>query len=306
MVLILAACLFACTSPGSSKEMNGFELDGSLVPENEIMGGGPPRDGIPAIHAPKFATAAKTGLDDGARILGIYRNGIAKAYPIAILNWHEIVNDRFVDEAVVISYCPLCGTGMAFSPEVAGRSLRFGVSGLLYNSDVLLYDLETESLWSQIKMQAVSGPLKRERLRLLALAHTTLRDWKSRHPDTLVLNRDTGYGRNYDVNPYAGYEQIDATMFPVSQQSDRYHAKELVLGLYTNGHAKAWPFSELKKAGSVIRDQFNGQPVSVRFDDANSSARVLDETGMEIPGVIAYWFAWYAFYPDTEVYVTPR
>jgi len=219
MAMVLAASLFACTPPGSSKEMNGFKLDDALVPVNEIMGGGPPRDGIPAIHAPKFVTAATAGLDDGARILGIYRNGAAKAYPIAILNWHEIVNDRFADEAVVISYCPLCGTGMAFSSRVPGRLLLFGVSGLLHNSDVLLYDYETESLWSQIKMQAVSGPLKRERLRLLALTHRTLRDWKNRHPDTLVLSRDTGFARSYDIDPYVGYEQIDATMFPVSQQT---------------------------------------------------------------------------------------
>ncbi len=143
LTTLAALSLLLVADPSLAVRKNGFVLDDSLVPSREILSGGPPRDGIPSIDRPRFVVAEEADLfvGDRDRILGISRNGVAKAYPIAILNYHEIVNDSFGDEPIVVTYCPLCGTGMAFGAAIAGERRIFGVSGLLYNSDVLLYDL---------------------------------------------------------------------------------------------------------------------------------------------------------------------
>ena len=154
--------------------MLGFDYSKHSIPINEIHSGGPSKDGIPALYNPKFILAKDAAyLKPQDRILGLYLNGEAKAYPIRILNWHELVNDSVGGKDVLVSYCPLCGTGMAFDANIDGRKYLFGVSGKLYNSDVLMYDKETESLWSQIKMEAVTGAMTGKRLTLLPLIHTT-------------------------------------------------------------------------------------------------------------------------------------
>jgi len=141
---------------------NGFVLDDALVPAKQILSGGPGRDGIPSLDYPAFIVARNADyLNEEDRILGIEVNGVARAYPIRILNYHEIVNDIVGGEAIVVTYCPLCGSGMAFNAEINNKSFEFGVSGLLYNSDVLLYDRQTGSLWSQILKTSVSGARQR-------------------------------------------------------------------------------------------------------------------------------------------------
>ena len=178
---------FSAGNPPRALVKNGFDLQGSLVPAKEIRHGGPPRDGIPALDQPRFIPAASASyLKPDDRVLGMELNGIVKAYPIRILDWHEIANDDFNGQPVVVTYCPLCGTGMAFSAQIGGSRTTFGVSGLLYNSDVLLYDRQTDSLWSQLLGKAITGPLKGTELKLIPLRHTTWRAWKSEHPDTLV------------------------------------------------------------------------------------------------------------------------
>ena len=138
-----------------ARTLNGFDLTDTLIPEHLIEAGGPPRDGIPAIDEPLFVDSSRAGLSDTDRVLGLSFGAVARAYPVRILNWHEIVNDRIADQPVAVTYCPLCGSGMAFDARVGGQITRFGVSGLLYNSDVLLYDRRTGSLWSQIMARAV-------------------------------------------------------------------------------------------------------------------------------------------------------
>ncbi|HSG05403.1 MAG TPA: DUF3179 domain-containing protein, partial [Nitrospiria bacterium] len=184
----------------------GFDLSRSSIPKEDILPGGPPKDGIPALDNPKFLKAGKAALlNSGDRVLGFSGKGEAKAYPIKILNWHEVVNDTVGGKPVVITYCPLCGTGMAFDPVVKGEHFTFGVSGLLYQSDVLMYDRQTDSLWSQILQEAVTGKMMGTRLTLLPLIHTTWEEWRKEHPNTLVLSTDTGYSRNYRRDPYEGY-----------------------------------------------------------------------------------------------------
>jgi len=158
---LLLFLLLPAASQGRERMLNGFDLSGALIPVRDIESGGPPRDGIPSIDDPRFVGASKASfLAPEDRVLGVAIEGEAKAYPVAILNWHEIVNDRSLDQNFVVTYCPLCGSGMVFVADVGERALSFGVSGLLYNSDMLLYDRNTESLWSQLLAKAVSGPLK--------------------------------------------------------------------------------------------------------------------------------------------------
>ncbi|MDE2155069.1 MAG: DUF3179 domain-containing protein [Xanthomonadaceae bacterium] len=302
--IFLAVVLLFVAATASAQTRNGFDLAGALVPMSQIESGGPPKDGIPAIDQPRFVTADNAHfLHADDRVLGVERNGIAKAYPVRILNWHEIVNDTFGTEPIVVTFCPLCGTGIAYVSRVDGKPLDFGVSGLLYNSDALLYDRQTQSLWSQILAEAVSGPLKGTRLTAVALAHTSWDDWRHRHPDTLVLSTDTGFVGDYTRDPYASYVHSRTLMFPVARRSGRYPPKEPVIGIEVDGKFKAYPFAELARVkGGEVTDTLGGKTLTIRYDSAQRTGTVFDAQGREIPSITAFWFAWYAFHHDTEVF----
>jgi len=278
----------------------GFTLSPSLIPAERILSGGPPKDGIPALTFPKVETAevADSWLKSHDLILGIVIDGKARAYPVRILNWHEIVNDRIGQHAFVLSYCPLCGSGMAFDTND-----RFGVSGMLYQSDVLLYDKRSESLWSQLMMQAVAGPRTGEKLQQVPLEHGTWSDWKISHPNTSVLSRHTGYHRDYSRNPYAGYEEVSGTYFPIYNHDDRLPAKTWVVGLSMGNQHIAWKLDRLKKTGSHqltwkqhrLSIKVNGEGVQIHDTESNKL----------LPVTRLYWFAWVAFHPDTEIAAKP-
>jgi len=309
LVLMYRAVIFSgLMVPGTTllaaESGNGFDYSDALVPADDIFWGGVPRDGIPAIHEPKFIAASdKHSPRDRDRVLGVFHNGIAKAYPIRVLDHHEVVNDRFGDEAVVVTYCPLCASGMAFTSRFSDVDLSFGVSGLLYNSDVLLYDYQTGSLWSQIMSTAISGPLKGTAIPAIPIANTTWRDWHQRHPDSLVLSTDTGFHRNYRGSPYAEYQSRGQLMFPVGKHNRAYRNKELVLGIRIGGVQKAYPFKELRKHGETsFSDSVGGTELLIEWREKDKYARALDNKGEEIPTVIVYWFAWYAFHPGTEIF----
>lgn len=290
-------------SAASAESKNGFRIDNALIPVNDIRKGGPPRDGIPSLDDPVFVSAEDaTYLSGRDRVLGISINGFAHAYPIRILNYHEIVNDNVGGTAVAITYCPLCGSGTAFEATINGRSYEFGVSGLLYNSDVLMYDRNTGSLWSQLMVQAVTGPMKGTRLQQLPLSHTSWQEWTERYPETRVLSNKTGYSRNYKVDPYPNYGRDGKLYFPVTHSSKKYRRKEIVMGLEIDGQFKAYPFKELKKGESRFDDEFAGAKFSVEFDAKHRTARVVKADGSEIPTITAFWFAWYAFHPETDVF----
>ena len=284
---------------------NGFDLSNATIPVNQIMHGGPPKDGIPAISNPKFVNAdqAKHVKSDD-RIVGINMDGIAKAYPISILNWHEIVNDEINGQHFAITYCPLCGTAVAFDASIDGKVTEFGVSGLLYNSDVLLYDRNTESLWSQISSEAIAGEMAGKELERLPISHTSWKDWEDKYPHTLVLSEDTGHSRDYSRDPYAGYEKSRALFFSVNNRApESYHPKELVVGIEVDGKFKAYPFIELdKNAKSSFSDKLNGKKFTIKWDSENRAVTILDARGDEVAGIQGFWFAWFAFHPDTEVF----
>jgi len=307
--IILAVSPILVISKVVAMQHDGFDLSDALVDTELILAGGPAKDGIPAIDRPLFVSARHAvHVRDTDRILGIELDGVAKAYPVGILNWHEIVNDAINGEAFAITYCPLCGTGVAFSSEVDGNKLDFGVSGLLYNSDVLLYDRQSESLWSQIMSKAITGKYKGRELRRLPIIHTSWAAWKQSHPDTQVLSDNTGYDRDYRRNPYEGYAESSMIYFKVGNRSTRsLHPKERVLGLQVDDSYKAYPFSELDKSNMTeIPDRFAGKSFTVHWERVNQSARITDAAGKQVAAIEGFWFAWFAFHPETEVFAASK
>jgi hypothetical protein len=281
---------------------NRFDISKSSIPKEEIIPGGPPRDGIPAIFEARFESALDSNwLNDEDLVAGIDHDGIQKAYPIRILVWHEAVNDEIKGVPILVSYCPLCGSILVFSRRFGERTLTFGISGLLYQSDVLFYDHQTESLWSQLEMKAVTGRMMGERLKTLPYSLVTWKEWRTKHPETLVLSRDTGYSREYDRDPYAGYESTNAIYFPIKHSSDKFHPKEKVIVVISGDVAKAYPFSELKNLKSPLEDRVGGKDILITFKEGNFS-EIKDASGNRVESFVSYWFAWYTFRPDTLIY----
>jgi hypothetical protein len=303
-LVVLRALETAYSAPAVAQSKNGFDLSSALVPVEQIVGGGPGRDGIPALTDPRFESVreASSWMRPDDRLLALEIGGVAKAYPLRILNWHEVVNDRIGARPVLVTYCPLCGTGMAFDPAVQGERRIFGVSGLLYNSDVLMYDRETESLWSQIARRAVTGPLRGATLELLPLLHTTWDRWRRERPDGLVLSRETGHDRDYNRDPYLEYAAEPGTMFAVAHRDPRLPEKALVLGIERDAATTAFSLDALEERPRPVRARVGGEDVFVYWFRDSWTAFATDLKGRRIPATIAYWFAWSAFHPDTEVW----
>lgn len=284
---------------------NGFDLSTAIIPLNEIHHGGPQKDGIPAIDAPKFVNAKHNNyLHDDDWILGINIDGIARAYPILIMNWHEVVNDHSQATPLAITFCPLCGTGMAFISGSKHAPESFGVSGLLFQSDVLLYDRSSESLWSQIMRKAVAGKKAGQQLQQVPLAHMRWHEWRKRHPDSLIMSTDTGTGRLYFDSPYRGYEQSEQLFFDVRHRPPPpYHPKERVLGFRHKGKAIAFPFSELSKHGKTRFDYpWQGELLKITWHQDAGYAEIKNTNGELQTSTIAFWFAWHTFHPSGEVF----
>jgi hypothetical protein len=297
---ILFGLLTQTTAWAAEPVRNGFVLDPASIPTSEILAGGPARDGIPALDHPVALAAARADWSDDELILGVVIAGQARAYPVAILNWHELVNDTLAGEPILVSFCPLCGTGMVFDRRVDGAVRSFGVSGLLYRSDLLMYDRGSASLWSQISAEAVVGPLLGRRLRMLRARIDKWGNWRRDHPDTTILSRETGHRRDYDRSPYAGYSSSRKLHFPVPVDS-RYHPKMPTLGLRIPGEgARAYPARELAASGGSVKERFLGRSVRVSYDSDQQLFSV--EVPSEVEVVEGFWFAWAAFHPETSVY----
>ena len=288
----------------SARVLNGFDLSSASIRSAEILEGGPDRDGIPALDGPRFESADASTWSDRERVLGISIGGESRAYPVAILDWHELVNDTLGGQPIVVSYCPLCRTGMVFDRRIGEKVRRFGVSGLLYRSDVLMFDRETESLWSQIKAEAVTGPLRGTRLTLLRSSMEDWGTWRRAHPESTILSRETGFARNYDRSPYGGYADSRELYFPVPRDR-RYHPKTPTLGVRVAGEAaRAYPAPELEKAGGSVAEDHAGRRIVVSYDSRRAVFDVVAPEDVEV--VEGYWFAWAAFHPDTTVFEASR
>jgi hypothetical protein len=304
--LSLIAAVVLCAGPGvpAAETKNGFSLTPSSIPVDEILAGGPRRDGIPALVTPLRIPANEAPWAAEEWIVGVAIGQEAAAYPTAILEWHELVNDMLGGTPILVSYCPLCGTAMVFNRQIDGRTQIFGVSGLLYRSDLLLYDRDTQSLWSQIRSEAVTGPSLGRRLVLLRSRMMHWREWRELHPGTTVLSPETGKPRPYGRSPYGDYATSEKLRFPAPIDR-RYHPKTPTLGLrLANGPARAYPAVELVRAGGRVAERFAEREVTVSYDPERESFSV--EAPREVEVVEGYWFAWMAFHPDSSVFVAHR
>ncbi len=241
---------------------------------SEILSGGPPRDGIPSIDDPKFITPeeAATWLADNEPVIAFEWNGDARAYPLQILTWHEIVNDIVGDLPVLITFCPLCNSAIVFDRTINGETFEFGTSGLLRNSDLVMYDRTTESLWQQLTGDAIVGDMVGTRLKFLPSSLISFADFREAHPNGKVLSRDTGYNRRYGENPYVGYDQIGQNPFLFTGPIDgRLPAMERVVTVSLNDTDVAYPLSVLSELG-VINDTINDTAVVVFHKPGTASA----------------------------------
>lgn len=304
--LLLCAALASATQAAEEPSyFNGFDVANGLIAPIDIDHGGPGRDGVPALDNPRFHSGAQRDqqINPTDRVMGVHYNGVSKAYPIDILDYHEIVNDVFGDTPLTVTFCPLCGSGMVFHAEVNGQVMNFGVSGLIYNSDLLLYDRNTESLWSQLMKTAVTGPLKGSKLTQVPAQYTTWAAWQRQYPDSLLLSRETGHQRNYDQTPYAEYRRLPMVLFSTSHQDWRLPAKTWVLGISVGDQALALPFEQLDQLEAPLNIALGDEQLDIHWDREAAAARVFDREGREVPATAAYWFAWVTFHPETGLYL---
>lgn len=281
-----------------------FDLRSAIVDQKHILSGGPPKDGIPALSRPAFITAERVDyLQPEDRVIGVKMGDVMRAYPLAILNYHEIVNDRIGETPFAVTYCPLCDSAAIFDRRTPLGERKFGVSGLLYNSNVLMYDRggKPESLWSQVRSVGISGPAAKKRLMALPCELTTWKSWKSRYPRTAILSAKTGHLRDYRRNPYAEYFANPQLMFPVTPVSQRFPNKERVLGVWVGDQYRAYPESGFPAGTSEITDVVGDKQITVVLDRETNTLRVA-KADYGTSWMYSFWFAWYALHPDTSVY----
>lgn len=271
---------------------------------DEIVSGGPGKDGIPSIDKPKFVSTEKaTFLSDSDLGLAFERDGMKRFYPFSILVWHEIVNDTIKGNRILVTYCPLCLSGVVLDPLVDGERVEFGTSGKLWNSNLVMYDRKTKSLWSQILGEAIMGRMTGTLLTVLPSDVVRFGDWKKSNPTGEVLSQDTGLSRNYGRDPYGDYYSTPGTYFPVKRKDARLSEKALIIGFVKEGKAKAYSVDAIKKRGS-IQDIFASTSI-VAKTEADGSIRLYEKTndGLKRLGTTySFWFSWVAAHPETELY----
>jgi hypothetical protein len=287
LTAVLSVAAVACTGGAASSPKaqtsatptdESGRLTAPLVDPDDIISGGPPPDGIPPIDEPKFlAPQDVTFLEPQEPVIAVEVGGVAKAYPVRILMWHEIVNDDFDGTPVVVTYCPLCNTGIAYlRPTIDGELLDFGTSGKLYNSNLVMYDRQTNSYWPQAMGKAVVGPLTGEELEFVPARILSWGDWSQAFPDGLVLSTDTGAQRDYGTNPYAGYDDEERPFLFSGDIDPRLPAKEHVLGIAGEDNVIAFPYSELASratgGATVIQGSFGGQKLVIFWQAGTVSA----------------------------------
>ena len=285
------------------KQRDDF-LASSRIAAEQLLNGGPPKDGIPSIDAPEFDTASTTPFQPDDWVIGVVIEGEAKAYPLNIMNWHEIVNDTVGGQNVAISYCPLCDTIVAFDR----KNTTFGVSGKLYQSCLVMYDRADDTLYAQPWNTGIMGPKVNHFLDRIPTIKTTLGEWLSQYPDSQILSTRTGHNRNYSGYPYGTYYTDDNIIFPVRNQARlQHHPKAIATYIWEpdgqtphnqfSGSSHQFIHDELRQAGSQ-EIEFAGRTVVARWDDALSAVIVEEMDGTVIPSSTAFAFVYPAFFEE--------
>ncbi len=273
-LLAVAAIAWSCPAYGQDGRWR-TDFSRRRVPLDEIIPGGPPRDGIPAIDRPAFddVQAAGRWLSDREPVVVVVLGEEVRVYPLQILIWHEIVNDVVAGVPIAVTFCPLCNTALTFEREVGGRVLEFGTTGLLRRSDLVMYDRQTESWWQQATGEAIVGAYAGQRLRRIATPLTSWRQARRLHPAARVLARRTGYDRPYGRNPYEGYDRRDAPLAALfrGRADGRLPAMERVVAIEVEGDAVVIAFSRLQ-AQPLQELVVGGVPLVVVWQAGTASA----------------------------------
>jgi hypothetical protein len=311
--LLFAGYMFSMkkTTPTSSPEASGTTeqnfLRGGLktntaktsIPLDKVLGGGPGKDGIPALVNPAFVSVAeaKKFVKDDMEGIKVTVENITRFYPYNILVWHEVVNDVIGGKPLVVTFCPLCGSAIVFLAEVNGATETFGVSGKLYESNLLMYDKTTESLWSQIIGEAVVGDRTGAKLSVYPSQVISFKDLKSRYGEAQVLSVKTGYSRDYTLYPYGDYNENADLYFPVSVRDNRFPAKEIMYIVNVGQRSIAFPSKDLSEVPATVA--VSSEKITATKKD--SEVEVKDESGKIIPGYYAMWFSWATHHQDDGI-----
>ncbi len=276
-VLLLATLLLAACAEAQSFQIDEtWKTDWSKrsIDLDELMSGGPPKDGIPSITHPQFVSIEKAGrwLASQEPVIALAIEGVARAYPLQIMTWHEIAIDEVGGVPVVVTFCPLCYSAVAYDRRVDGQVLSFGVSGLLRHSDLVMFDRQTESLWQQLNGEAIVGAYTGTTLRAIAAQLISFEQFAGAYPDGTVLSRETGYTKSYGRNPYVGYDSIEERPFLYRGPRDkRLPPMEKVVAVSLGEVDKAYPHSITRKL-RVVHDAVGDQPIVIFHDDGAVSA----------------------------------
>ena len=314
------------------------------IPLSEIISGGVKQDGIPSIDKPKYESVAVADryLDDDGFGLLVQVNSRARFYPYQVLVWHEIVNDNFQGKKLAVTYCPLCFSGIVFEREFNDQVFEFGTSGKLYNSNLLMYDRTSKSLWSQALGEAVGGPLTGKELVVYPSLTISWNEFKKNFRGGEVLSKNTGEIRDYTRNPYGDYFTNNSIFFPVNNTDARLESKEIVFGAKFDPGTKAFALEDVQKA-KIINDKVGDVPVLVVWDSTLKTVKAFERQidGQEINFSISgsslvddsdskwnysgrsisgsnsgfklkviplentFWFSWSSSHPETDVYQLP-
>jgi hypothetical protein len=278
------------------------------VPLEEILSGGPPKDGIPSIDEPKFVSISEANdwLEDNDPGIAVSLDGVNRFYPYQILVWHEIVNDTVGGQRILVSYCPLCLTGFVFDPWVKGERVEFGTSGNLWQSNLVMYDRKTDSLWAQILGEAIVGEMTGTKLKKIPSDQVLYGNWKEKFPSGEVLSQDTGALKFYGTKPYGDYfSATDFSLTLVKNIDERLPTDSFIFGVVIDGKVKAYHIEAVKTKGEV-RDSFQGTNLILKHDkelDVVRVYKILPDGGEErINPFSSFWFSWAAVHPETELY----
>lgn len=261
--------MFSGCNVSDSSGSGGLNVDEWLINENEVVDGGPGIDGIPSIENPNFATASENNdLQDDRRVAALRVGDKLRAYPHQILDQHEIVNHQVDGKTVTLTFCPLTGTSIGIDREKTGGGLEFGVSGLLYRNNLVMYDRETGSTWSQMQLRSVGGEFSGMDAETIQLIETSWGQWKEMYPDSEVMTKNTGFGSNYDIFVYGRDYTTNHNniLFPIQNADNRLQRKERVHALLPvnaneESEVKAYAIKDFGSSMSVIRDQFMGKEI---------------------------------------------
>jgi len=256
----------AADVPGSwTREFPRADFSRHTVDLAEIISGGPPRDGIPAIDDPKFVSSADAAqwLHADEPVIAVHGDGSGRAYPLQILMFHEIVNDEFAGTPMSVTFCPLCNASVVFDRRFGGEVLDFGTTGRLRMSDLVMYDRQSESWWQQMTGEAIVGKHAGSVLDRIPSQIVSFADFRGAYPSGRVLSRETGFSRAYGHNPYQGYDRVGQTPFLFRDPVDpRLPAMERVVTVSVGETHRVYPFSELRD-GEVLHDVVAGVPVAL-------------------------------------------